>query len=103
MADAEDRTVRAEYRMCRVIGHAWDYTTVKQDGREFLQGLVCLRCRTERFLRINARSGVTNGSRYSYSDGYLFKGGGALTPDERAELRLAEITGHLPKRRRGKR
>lgn len=98
----EDRTVQPEYRMCRVFGHAWDYTTVKQQGREYLQGLVCSRCGTERFVRINARSGVTKGSRYSYSDGYLFKGGGALTPAERAELRLVEITGHLPRRARGK-
>lgn len=87
--------------MCRTWGHAWDYTTVKRLGGEYLQGLVCLRCATERFVKINTRTGETSGSRYSYAEGYLFHGGGSLTPDERAELRLAEIRGHLPRRRRG--
>lgn len=98
--DSEDRTVQPGYRMCRVFGHAWDYTTVKRDGGEYVQGLVCIRCTTERFIRIDPRSGETNGSRYTYAEGYLFRGGGALTPQERSELRLTEVTGHLPRRGR---
>lgn len=95
-----DRTVRAEYRMCRVFNHAWDYTTVKRVDGELVQGLVCIRCSTERFIRMDPLSGETNGSRYAYADGYLFHGGGALTPQERAELRLTEVLGHLPRRRK---
>lgn len=86
--------------MCRVYGHAWDYTTVKRNGGELVQGLACIRCTTERFIKINSRSGETSGSRYTYAEGYLFHGGGALTPQERSELRLEEVLGHLPRRRR---
>lgn len=86
--------------MCRSFGHAWDYTTVEKRGREFIQGLKCIRCETERFIGIDSRSGETKGNRYLYADGYLFHGGGALTPEERAELRLAEVSGHLPRRMR---
>lgn len=97
-----DRTVAEEYRMCRVFQHAWDYTTVKRSGGNYLQGLICIRCGTERFVKIDARTGLSSGSRYTYAPNYLFKGGGALSVEERAELRLVEITGHLPRRRRKK-
>lgn len=77
--------------MCRVFGHAWDTTTVKKSGKEFVQGLVCLRCDTLRFIKVNTRTGETSGNRYDYPDGYLFHEGGALTPRERSELRLFEV------------
>ncbi|AHJ86400.1 hypothetical protein 40AC_36 [Mycobacterium phage 40AC] len=96
----QDRTVAAQHRMCRVFMHAWDYTTVKRDGSNYLQGLVCIRCGTERFMKINAKTGLPGGNKYRYADGYLFKGGGALTQQERGELRLIEVTGHLPRRRK---
>lgn len=89
-----DRSVAAKYRMCRVYGHAWDYTTVKRDKGEFIQGLRCMRCSILRDVRISALSGDRLGNnRYDYSQapGYLFKSGGPLTPEERSELRLAEV------------
>ncbi|QGH79704.1 hypothetical protein SEA_ANON_33 [Gordonia phage Anon] len=97
--------VHEEHRMCRVFQHAWEYTTVKQDGRNYLQGLRCIRCGTEREMKVNSRTGEAGGSRYKYADGYLMKGIGALTQSERAALRLAEVSGHAPaarKRRRKK-
>lgn len=97
---AEDRSVQANHRMCRVFMHAWDYTTVKREGKNLLQGLVCIRCDTERWVKINSRTGEIGGARYKYAEGYLFKGGGALTQRERAELRLAEVSTHLPRRSR---
>jgi hypothetical protein len=54
-------------------------------------------------VRINARNGDRLGSGgYDYSEapGDLLKGGGPLTADERSELRLAEVQGHLKMRRR---
>ena len=54
-------------------------------------------------MRINARNGDGLGSGgygYSQAPGYLLKGGGPLTADERAELRLVEVQGHLRMRRR---
>ncbi|ASR75850.1 hypothetical protein J4U02_gp003 [Mycobacterium phage Aziz] len=96
----DERLVSPKHRMCRVFGHAWDYTTVQKDAGNFIQGLVCIRCTTERFMKIDARTGETKGSRYGYADGYLFKGGGALTPTERSELRLIEVSGRRPRQRR---
>ncbi|AHG23816.1 hypothetical protein CH25_gp70 [Mycobacterium phage EagleEye] len=100
MSEEDSRTVSAKHRMCRVFQHAWEYTTVKRDGANYLQGLACIRCGTERFMKIDARTGEAGGSKYKYADGYLFKGGGALTVSERAALRLIEVSGHLPRRRR---
>lgn len=104
MAKADDkREVNPNHRMCRVFMHAWDYTTVKKEGKNFLQGLICIRCGTERWVKINSRTGELGGARYKYAEGYLFKGGGSLTAHERAELRLAEVAGHVPSRRRRRR
>ena len=53
----------------------------------------------QRSVRIDTRSGVTRlgSGGYDYSDapGYLLKGGGPLTPQERSELRLLGVRGHL--------
>lgn len=99
MSKDEGRTIHAEHRMCRVFQHAWDYTTVKREGKDYLQGLICIRCGTERFVRINSRTGEIGGARYKYAEGYLIKGG-AMSHYERADLRLQEITGRIPRRRR---
>ena len=98
----DNRTVNPHHRMCRIWGHAWDYTTVKQQGREYLQGLACIRCGTERYVTINTRTGEAKSARYRYADGYLFTAGGSLTPNERAELRLAEIQGRMSRKSKGK-
>lgn len=81
--------------MCRTFLHAWDPTTVKKDGRNLIQGLVCLRCGTIRSVRIDSRTGERKGNAYDYPDNYLLDGGGALTQRERAALRLAEVKRHL--------
>lgn len=98
---AEDRGVKKEHRTCRVYGHAWDFTTVKREDQNYLQGLRCLRCSTERFVKINTRTGELGGSRYAYPEGYLLNGGGALTQKERAGLRLTEVRSHQRKGAQG--
>ena len=55
---------------------------------------------------IDARNGDRLGSGgydYHQAPGYLLKGGGPLTAEERLELRLAEVVGHLNARRRRRR
>lgn len=90
------RTVPVEYAMCRTWQHAWNYTTVKQDGRQLIQGLACMRCGTIRMVKIDGRTGERKGNSYDYPDGYVLKdGGGALSQDERAALRLGEVKRHL--------
>jgi hypothetical protein len=103
-SEPEDRSIAPRYRMCRIFGHAWDYTTAKRDVGEYVQGLACIRCGVQRAVRISARNGDRLGSGgydYGNAPGYLLKGGGGpLTAEERSELRLAEIQGHLRRRRR---
>lgn len=91
-ANHADRDVPEEFRPCRIFGHAWDFTTVKRDGKSFVQGLQCLRCPTERHIKVNAMTGLPEGNKYDYPDGYLLKGGGgALSQQERGELRLSVV------------
>lgn len=89
------RSVPAEYAMCRTFLHAWDYTTVKQNGRELIQGLVCLRCGTVRSMKIDSRTGERKGNSYDYPDGYVLSEGGPLSAKERATLRLGEVKRHI--------
>jgi hypothetical protein len=59
----------AKYRMCRIFGHAWEYTTARRNKGEYVRGLVCIRCRVQRSMRINARDGDRLGSGgYDYHD-----------------------------------
>ena len=92
------REIDPRYSTCRTWQHAWEPTTVERQGGEYVQGLRCLRCTTERFVKVNARTGHRDGNKYLYPEGYLLKGGGALTADERAEIRLAEVKGYLAAR-----
>lgn len=88
-----DRRIPVHYQACRTFNHAWEFTTVKRDGREYVQGLRCMRCATERFVKIDARTGEPRGNRYDYPEGYVIKGG-TLTARERAQLRLLEVKRH---------
>ena len=78
---------------CRVLGHNWDYTTVTEQGRWYIQGLICVRCKTTRKWKVNKRSGQPGGNQYKHSDGYLVEGG--FSPKDKAGLRLSQIRDHL--------
>ena len=86
----EKRTVPEKFAMCRVFMHAWEYVDVQKDGRELIQSLRCLRCGTEKFVRINGRTGEAKGYTYDYPDDYLITGG-AMLPEERSAIRLAQV------------
>ena len=102
-ADEYDRTIAAEYRMCRIFGHARGTHDGQAQAGRYVQGMVCIRCRAQRSVRIDARNGDRLGSGgydYQAAPGYLLKGGGPLTPQERSELRLLGVRGHLRRVRR---
>lgn len=67
--DIDDRSV-----MCRTVGHAWEeYTDVELDAPKagwWRLSLGCTRCTTRRHDLVNKRTGVLEGRRYIYSDGY---------------------------------
>jgi hypothetical protein len=90
-----NRTVPAEYGMCRTWQHAWDYTTVKRKGRDLVQGLACIRCGTMKTVKIDSRTGERLANYYDYPDNYTLKEGGSMTQRERAALRLSEVKRHL--------
>lgn len=93
-APKRDRTVPVEYAMCRTFLHAWDFTSVKKKGRDWFQGLVCIRCGTIRTMKIDSRTGERLGNSYDYPENYVLKEGGSLTQGERASLRLQEVKRH---------
>jgi hypothetical protein len=95
------RDVPHQYARCRAWGHAWDFTTVSRASGEYIQGMRCVACGTERFVRINGRTGTReHGNRYSYPEDLSHEAipyklphgsGGALTADERGAVTLEEI------------
>lgn len=98
------RTVPARYAACRTWQHAWDFTTVKKEGIEYIQGLRCIRCGTERAVRISSKDGDrVGGNKYMYpedlnpeAEPYKMPkdSGGMLTADERSAIRLMEVKAH---------
>jgi len=61
-ADEYDRTIAAEYRMGRIFGHARGTHDGQAQAGRYVQGMVCIRCRAQRSVRISARNGDRLGS-----------------------------------------
>lgn len=80
--------VLAEHLECRTLAHAWRYTTVERDGRNYVQGRQCSRCECEKFVTISPK-GELLGSRYRYPAGYTVEGG--ITAEDRNGLRLRSV------------
>ncbi len=89
MANKRIDNVLPEHLDCRTLAHAWKYTTVERDGRNYVQGRECTRCETLKFVTINPKGELVS-SRYVYPKGYMVEGGG-LTTDDRNALRLRTI------------
>lgn len=107
------RTVADQYVACRSWMHAWEFTTVERSGGEYIQGMRCLRCPTEKTVRINARTGMReHGSTYKYPEQldpnaapYQMPkdSGGALTSEERGEIMLQFVgAGDMLRKRRAR-
>ena len=93
--------VLAEHLECRTLAHAWRYTTVTRDGRNYVQGRACTRCDCEKYVTISPK-GELLGSRYKYPAGYTVPGG--VTAEDRNGLRLRAVgadpnAARTPKRR----
>ncbi len=81
--------VLAEHLECRTLAHAWKYTTVERDGRNYVQGRACTRCECEKYVTISPKGELVS-SRYVYPKGYMVEGGG-LTAEDRNGLRLRTV------------
>lgn len=75
--------------LCRDFGHSWRPWTAQwvPQRRQYLEALVCLRCETVR-KRLLDEFGAQLGQSYDYADGYLVKGLGRITGDDRNSVRL---------------
>ena len=94
MGSPRKRSVPMKYAMCRVYQHSWEYADVQRDGLVYLQSLVCMRCRTVKYVRIDARNGDAKGRHYTYPEGYLLEGG-PMKAQERSAIRLAEVKANV--------
>jgi hypothetical protein len=87
-----------DHLMCRTFGHKFDPAgSVELDKRRrtLAIGLACTRCGYEKDRIISSLDGhriITRSA--GYPDGYLFKGTGRLSPEERGIISLT-VAGEL--------
>lgn len=77
--------------ICRDLQHAWTPQTARSAGWGFVRTLKCERCTTKKEQRLN-REGYILDSTMFYPKGYLRAGEGRLTRDDRAQLRLRNLS-----------
>lgn len=82
--------------ICRDLQHAWapykggKLTSESRKHIGWWRELRCSRCGTTRIEAMNKVGDVVK-RQYGYPEGYRLEGGGKLTPDERAKLRIQHI------------
>lgn len=77
-----------DFLVCRDLQHAWTPQTAKPDGKGYLRRMRCMRCGSWKEQTLD-RYGYITGSKITYAEGYLMpKGGGRLSKNDRALLRL---------------
>ena len=84
---------RVHHVNCRLLGHAWDYTTVLREGPFYVQEMACMRCGTVRRQKIHARTGEPHGNSYQYVADYRVPGG--MTRQDKSRLRLGVFREHF--------
>lgn len=87
IADLDDSSLQ-----CRDFGHSWrpyeaEYIAAR---RQYVERLQCGRCSTLRVRLLDGR-GAQLTSHYDYAPGYLVKGLGRLTGEDRDAVRLAGV------------
>jgi len=76
---------------CRDVQHSWAPYTAHREKGGFVRTLICTRCAAEKYQHLD-ESGYIMSTRMSYPLGYLRPGEGRLTREERAELRVRNIS-----------
>lgn len=77
--------------LCRDLQHSWSSFTAHRSKTGFIRVLVCIRCTTEKFQWLD-RNGYIVQTRMTYPTGYLRPGEGRLTRDDRANLRVRNLS-----------
>ena len=82
--------------------HSWEPYNARElkRGRVIERVLRCERCKTlkKQTLVIKRGRAFLSAGRYSYPEGYLIKGMGHVTQDDRAKLRFRTITREMSDR-----
>ena len=91
--------VREEHLECRDYMHSWQPYQAKeiQKGRVVERVLRCERCKTlkkQTLVIKRGRAFLSSGS-YKYAEGYLIKGMGHVTQEDKAKLRFRTIVREL--------
>lgn len=94
----------SSYVACRTLGHAWDSIPVPRSEAPSGGGLVglwlrCTRCTTERHDVVQLLSGLVDGRRYVYPDGYQRSREDSLARDDWRKQYLRLIGSGTRKRR----
>jgi hypothetical protein len=81
-----------QFILCRDLLHAWQPydARISRKHREIERVMRCLRCATLK-VQVFSLEGELKRSRYEYVEGYLLKGVGHLTVDDRARLRVLDV------------
>lgn len=94
----KDRAIREvvgkipnEYVECRDLGHAWRDHRVESLKGGFVQTLICQRCPVQKERVLNRHGDQVQHPKYIYPEGYVVKGLGFLSHDERSEVRLRAV------------
>jgi hypothetical protein len=82
---------------CRDFRHSWAAFTVTPQSYGYERSLRCRDCKSLRNETLNRRGSRVGDPKYVYSEGYLIKGLGRLTADDRDALRLASLLRSIPK------
>lgn len=77
--------------VCRDLQHSWKPYTARREKGGFVRTLKCVRCSATKEQRLD-NEGYILSNRMSYPMGYLRPGEGRLTRDERATLRLRNLS-----------
>ena len=87
-------SINETHLKCRIWGHSWsDFHSYVDGRRELVENLVCTRCESHReqiIPLIGKNRGFAARRRYTYAEGYQFKGTGrgGMSADARAKMRL---------------
>ena len=76
--------------ICRDVRHSWQPSDAWREGHGFVRRLVCNRCFATKTQTLDSEGYVLSTS-MSYREGYLRKGEGRTTADEKAQLRLENL------------
>lgn len=80
-----------EHLLCRDLQHSWSPHTAHVTNTGFTRSLKCDRCDARKDQHLNL-DGYVQQTSMTYPEGYLRSGEGRLTRDDRAALRLGNLS-----------